>query len=55
MVNDHLPNEDLLKLFSDLIGDTVEREIFNIIFSGRDEEDVFEELIKQLENHNDQD
>jgi hypothetical protein len=48
-------DQDLLTLFSDLIGDKTENEILKILYSEGDEESLLDELIKHLEIDDDQD
>jgi hypothetical protein len=55
MLPNKVQDQDLLTLFSELINDEAENEIFKIIFSESDEEKVLEKLINHMETGDDQD
>lgn len=51
----NIQDPDLLELYSKLIEDDTEKEIFTIIFSENNDEERLDKLIKFLEIFNDQD
>ena len=55
MVSNEKNDPDLLKLFSDLISDEEEKDIFQILFFEEDEQTKLEKMISMLGNSNDQD
>ena len=55
MASNKVQDQDLLELFSELIGDETANEIFEIIFSENDEDKVLDKLIDTMEAGDDQD
>ena len=55
MAPNKIKDPDLLKLFSDLIKDETENEIFKILFFEEDEQKKLEKMISIFRKSNDQD
>jgi hypothetical protein len=55
MASNKVQDLDLLELFSELIDDETENEIFEIIFSENDEDKMLDKLIDKMEKGDDQD